>query len=90
MMALVQGIVAVAYGDESPHPAIEVVLTQMEEDGWMLRGPVAQIWAGERAAAGLTVGLEVHATALVALIRERLAEDAGRLRMIHRLVCRAR
>jgi hypothetical protein len=44
---LLEAIAAVADGDDNQRAAIEEVLAEIEEKGWMLRGPVTRLWAGE-------------------------------------------
>jgi hypothetical protein len=65
----------VARGDDRPRPEIEALLPQLEENGWMLAGPVRRIWAGERDAAALTAGIDGNSAQLV---RRILALLAGR------------
>jgi hypothetical protein len=72
---LLQGIAAVARGDDRPRAEIEAALPQLEENGWMLAGPVRRIWAGERDAVALTAGLDAQDAALV---RRILALLGGR------------
>jgi hypothetical protein len=70
---LLQGIAAVAKGDDRPRAEIEARLSDMEEKGWMLRRPVERIWSGERDAVALTAGLDAQDSALVRRILELLA-----------------
>jgi tetratricopeptide (TPR) repeat protein len=67
---LLQAIAAVALGDRQPRAEVEAVLAEREAAGWMLRGPVARIWAGERDGAALSEGLDAQDTALVARMLE--------------------
>ena len=62
---LIQAIATVANGDDNQRAAIESVLADLEEKGWMLREPVARLWAGERDAAILTAGLEEQDATLI-------------------------
>ncbi|WP_240695894.1 tetratricopeptide repeat protein [Candidatus Chloroploca sp. Khr17] len=45
---LLQGIAAVATGDERERADIEIALVELERKGWQLRQVVSQIWQGER------------------------------------------
>jgi uncharacterized protein with von Willebrand factor type A (vWA) domain len=69
---LLEAIAAVANGDDSERAAIEEVLAEIEEKGWMLREPVARIWAGEQDADALTADLDAQDAALVRVILARL------------------
>lgn len=55
--ALLSDIARVAGGDDLLRIAVEQTLDRMEQGGWMLREPVARIWAGERDRAALIEGL---------------------------------
>jgi hypothetical protein len=63
--ALLRDIAIVATGDDGPRHGVEQALLQMEQSGWMLRGPVERIWAGERDQVSLSVGLDDQDTLLV-------------------------
>jgi tetratricopeptide (TPR) repeat protein len=62
---LLEGIAAVARGDDSDRAEIELALEDLERKGWRLRGPVAAIWRGERRPDPLTQGLDPLDRALV-------------------------
>ncbi|MFV9504316.1 MAG: nuclease A inhibitor family protein [Oscillochloridaceae bacterium umkhey_bin13] len=62
---LLQALAAVANGDEGPREELIQVLGQLERQGWMLRGPVERIWAGERERGVLVAGLDAQDTALI-------------------------
>ncbi|RRR74024.1 MAG: tetratricopeptide repeat protein [Candidatus Viridilinea halotolerans] len=62
---LLAAIAAVAKGDDAPREQVTQALTQLEQNGWMLRGPVERIWAGERARAMLVAGLDEQDAALI-------------------------
>jgi hypothetical protein len=44
---------------------VEQTLAQLEQNGWMLHGPVERIWAGERDRDALVAGLDEQDTALI-------------------------
>ncbi|MBP1468015.1 tetratricopeptide repeat protein, partial [Candidatus Chloroploca sp. M-50] len=62
---LLAAIVTVANGDTGPQEAVTQALAQLEQNGWMLRGPVERIWAGERDLAALVAGLDEQDAALI-------------------------
>jgi len=62
---LIAAIAAIAAGDEEQRPAVEQSLAELEGQGWMLRGPVARIWQGERDHDTLVEGLDAQDTLLV-------------------------
>jgi hypothetical protein len=66
---LLQAIAAVARGEEPDgdlnRAAIEQLLPQLEENGWMLREPTQRIWAGERDGDSLTADLDAQDAQLV-------------------------
>lgn len=72
---LLAAMAAIAAGDELPRQAVEQALAQLEEQGWMLRGPVERIWAGERRNELLTAGLDAHDTDLVEHLLALIAAD---------------
>ncbi len=79
---LLRGIAAVARGDEGPREAVVAELARMEQGGWMLRGPVERIWAGERDRDALVEGLDEQDTLLVERVLELIdapAEETGPL-----------
>jgi hypothetical protein len=57
--------IAVAAFDEVGRPQIEEVLATLTGQGWRIAAAVQRIWAGERDAAALTVGLEAIDARLV-------------------------
>lgn len=63
-----------AKGDEGPRTAIEATLPKLEENGWRLTAAVQRIWTGERDAASLTSGLDVHDTQLIHRILELIEQ----------------
>ncbi len=67
---LLQGIAAVARGDDSARAEIESALPQMEEQGWKLTGAVHRIWEGERDAEALSAGIDPNSAMLVERILE--------------------
>jgi len=67
---LLAAIAAIADGNEEQRPAVEQSLAQLEDQGWMLRGPVARICQGERDRDALVEGLDVQETLLVERILE--------------------
>jgi len=69
---LLQGIAAVAKGDDSQRAQIETLLPQLEENGWKLTEAVQRIWAGERDAEVLTAGIDGNSAQLVRRILELL------------------
>jgi hypothetical protein len=69
---LLAAIAEVARGGEDQRADIEQALAEAEKNGWMLRDPVARIWAGERDADALTAGLDAQDAALVRAVLARL------------------
>jgi hypothetical protein len=69
---LLQAIAAVAGGDQGPRAELEEFLAQLEQKGWMLRGPVQRLWSGERSADSLTAGLDPQDSALIRRLLELL------------------
>jgi len=69
---LLQAIAAVAGGDQGPRAQVEQLLAQLEQKGWMLRGPVQRLWSGERSADSLTAGLDPQDSALIRRLLELL------------------
>jgi len=67
---LIAAIAAIAAGDEEQRPAVEQALAELEGQGWMLRGPVARIWQGERERDALVEGLDAQHTLFVERILE--------------------
>jgi hypothetical protein len=72
---LLAAMAAIAAGDEMPRQSVEQALAQLEEQGWMLRGPVERIWAGERRNELLTAGLDAQDAALVEHLLALIAVD---------------
>ena len=68
--ALLHLIAAVAQGNEALRGKVEALLPQLEEKGWQLSAPVQRIWAGERDADTLTVGIDASSARLVRRILE--------------------
>lgn len=64
------GAIAAAAKDPRLRAELEPVLERLEENGWMLRGPVHRIWAGERDADVLTAGIDPNSAQLVRRILE--------------------
>jgi hypothetical protein len=67
---LLQEIAAVACEQSEKRDEIEARLISLQEEGWMLLNPVQRIWAGERDAEVLTMGLNAQDAALVRRILE--------------------
>ncbi len=67
---LLQGIAAVARGDDSDRAEIEATLQDLEQKGWRLRRAALKIWQGERRDGPLTHGLDEIDTALVRRVLE--------------------
>ena len=86
---LLATIAAIAVGNEAQRPAVEQALAQLEQQGWMLRGPVAQIWQGEREREALVEGLDAQHTLLVERILELTHEYAAAAASIAELRGRA-
>lgn len=76
---LLQGIAAVARGDQSDRPEIELTLADLERKGWRLRRAVEKIWAGERRLGPLTQNLDELDQALVARVLAILEASAAGL-----------
>ncbi len=70
---LLQGIAAVARGEEGERAEIEATLGDLERKGWRLRRSVEKIWAGERRVAPLTQNLDDLDRALVERVLQLLA-----------------
>ena len=62
---LLQTVAAVARGDASLRERVEEALTELEANGWYLKGAVQRLWAGERDVQVLTEGLDEQDAALV-------------------------
>jgi len=76
---LLQAIAVVARGDATHQSEIEGGLAQLEAQGCYIREAVQRIWAGERDAGVLTVGLDEVDGALVRRVLEIVGEgDGGR------------
>jgi tetratricopeptide (TPR) repeat protein len=69
---LLQGIAAVARGDETDRAEVEAALDDLERKGWRLRSAALKIWQGERRLSPLTHGLDELDTALVQRVLEIL------------------
>jgi len=69
---LLAAIARITAGDDGPRQAVELSLAQLEQQGGMLRGPVARIWQGERERDTLVEGLDAQNTLLVERILELL------------------
>ena len=67
---LLAAIARIAAGDDGPRQAVEQSLAQLEQQGGMLRGPVARIWQGERERDALVEGLDAQHTLFVERILE--------------------
>ncbi|RRR73445.1 MAG: tetratricopeptide repeat protein [Candidatus Viridilinea halotolerans] len=63
--ALLRDIARVAIGYAGPRAGVVQTLAQMEQSGWMLRGPVERIWQGERDRDTLVAGLDAQDTSLI-------------------------
>lgn len=72
-----RAIARVALGDDAPRAAVEQALTELEQHGWMVRGPVLRIWAGERDRAALVAGLDAQDTALIERVLALIEQAAG-------------
>lgn len=72
---LLQGIAAVARGEEEDRPEIEAALEDLERKGWRLRSAALKIWQGERRLSPLTHSLDELDTALVRRVIEILGEQ---------------
>lgn len=70
---LLQGIAAVAQGDETQRAEIEAVLADAETKGWQLAKPVQRIWAGERDVKALCEEIDPNSAMLVRRILEIIA-----------------
>ncbi len=68
--SVLQGIAAVARGDDSARAEIESTLPQLEEKGWKLTGAVHRIWDGERDAEALSTGIDANSARLVERVLE--------------------
>jgi hypothetical protein len=67
---LLQGIAAVALGNNEPRAEIEDYLPTLEGNGWRIFVSVKRIWAGVRDLSTLTAGLDSQDSALVYRILE--------------------
>lgn len=67
---LLQGIAAVARGEDAERAEVEAALEDLERKGWRLRPAALKIWKGERRLSPLTHGLDELDTALVRRVLE--------------------
>ncbi|HMQ32405.1 MAG TPA: tetratricopeptide repeat protein [Chloroflexaceae bacterium] len=74
---LLQGVAAVARGDQSDRAEIELTLADLERKGWRLRRAVEKIWAGERRPGPLTQNLDELDRALVERVLAILAGESA-------------
>jgi hypothetical protein len=65
LMPLLGDIALAALGHEAAQQIAEAVLPQMEAGGWKMGGVARRLWAGERDADALTMGLDPNSAALV-------------------------
>jgi hypothetical protein len=72
---LLQGIAAVARGEEGERAEIEAALEDLERKGWRLRRAALKLWQGERRAGPLAHGLDELDAALVQRLLELLAPE---------------
>ena len=86
---LLAAIARIAAGDNGPRAAVEQSLAQLEQQGGMLRGPVAQIWQGKRDRDALVEGLDAQDTLLVERILELTQEYEAAAASIAELRIRA-
>jgi tetratricopeptide (TPR) repeat protein len=73
---LLQGIAAVARGQQDDRDEILAALDELERKGWKLRAATLRIWQGERVEATLTAGLDALDAALVRRALELVVENA--------------
>ncbi|GAB4442826.1 MAG: hypothetical protein OHK0015_41960 [Chloroflexi bacterium OHK40] len=71
---LLLAVARVALGYQEPQAQVEQALVQLEQSGWMLRGPVERMWEGERELDALTAELDEQDTALVERMLELIGE----------------
>src|SRR5688572_2115095 len=71
---LLQGIAAVARGNELYRPDIEAMFPFLEEHGWRITEAVRRIWAGERDWFSLMYGLDIQDSALLKRILDLINE----------------
>ncbi|RRR74023.1 MAG: tetratricopeptide repeat-containing protein, partial [Candidatus Viridilinea halotolerans] len=74
---LLADIAAIANGDDAPREQVTQALAQLAQNGWMLRGPVERIWAGERDRAALVAGLDEQDAALIERMLELIHTPAS-------------
>ncbi len=67
---MLQGIAAVARGDDSARDQVESTLPKLEEKGWQLTDVVHRIWGGERDTEALSAGIDPNNARLVERILE--------------------
>jgi hypothetical protein len=74
---LLQSIAEVARGNAEQRAEIEEVLVKVQENGWQIFSAVQRIWAGERDAEALMVGLDEQDAALVRRVLELMETADG-------------
>jgi DNA-directed RNA polymerase specialized sigma24 family protein len=71
---LLQGIAAVARGNDLYRPDIEAMFPFLEEHGWRITEAVRRIWAGERDWFSLMYGLDIQDSALLKRILDLIEQ----------------
>jgi hypothetical protein len=69
---LLQGIAAVARGEQDLRDQIEAALPQLEQNGWQLTDAVHRIWAGQRDPDSLTANVDSNSAQLIRHILDLL------------------
>jgi hypothetical protein len=75
--SLIVAMAAAAQGDAQAREEVEVVLPELEEDGWKISDATRRIWAGERDWDALAEGIDCNSALLILRVLETIAEPAG-------------
>jgi len=69
---LIQVVIWAAQGDQQARDSVESVFSQLEQQGWHISEPIRRIWAGERDADKLTVGLDPNSALIIREILKQI------------------
>lgn len=71
---LIEAVVAAAHGHQQARQVIETSFEQLTEQGWQIADLIHRIWAGERDAAALTIGINQYSALVIQAILQQLLE----------------